>query len=278
MDIIKTEGLSYCYEENSYALKQISITVPKEKTTAFLGGNGAGKSTFFLNLNGVFTPTEGEVYFKGEKINYKSKKVLRELRKKVGIVFQDPNDQLFSADVLSDISYGPLNLGCSEEETKAIVEDVVKWLAIEEFLDKPTHALSFGQKKRAALAGVLAMRPEVIILDEPTAGLDPSGVSEMLKLLNQLKKEKGLTVMLSTHDIDMIPLCCDYVYVFDHGKVVMAGECGEVFSQPEKLREHNLRLPRLSHLMEILQKEDGFDVDVRAATISEARRSIKGLF
>lgn len=276
MNLIETKNLSYSYNNESDALKNVNISIEKGKVTAILGGNGAGKSTLFLNLNGVLTPKSGEVYFDGKLINYNKKNIM-ELRKRVGIVFQDPNDQLFSSDVLSDISFGPLNLGMTKEETKKIVDEVVIQTGINEYVNKPTHALSFGQKKRVAIAGVLAMKPDVIILDEPTAGLDPYGVSDILKLLTKLQSESDLTIIISTHDIDIVPLYCDYAYVLDHGEVVLSDTSEELFTKADELRNYSLRLPRIAHLMEVLNKKDNLDVDIKASTIKKARKSIREL-
>ncbi len=140
--------------------------------------------------------------------------------------------------------------------------------------DKPTHCLSFGQKKRAAIAGVLAMQPEVLVLDEPTAGLDPMGVSEIMKLLREIQKELGLSVFISTHDIDIVPLYCDYVYIMDQGKIMLEGTPQEVFDQRDIIRSVNLRLPRIGHLIEILKERDSFDLKDTAITISGARRAL----
>ncbi|MHB1348158.1 MAG: ATP-binding cassette domain-containing protein, partial [Candidatus Humimicrobiaceae bacterium] len=206
-----------------------------------------------------------------------NKKAQKDLCKKIGIVFQDPNDQLFSADVHSDIAFGPLNMGMSESETKKVVYRVIEQLDITDYMNRPIHALSFGQKKRVAIAGILAMEPEVMILDEPTAGLDPSGVSETLKLMMKLKKENGLTILLSTHDMDIVPLYSDYVYILNHGRVANEGTCKEILAESDKIRSNGLRLPRLAHLMEIMRKVDNLPVDQTAATISAARKSIKSL-
>ncbi len=141
--------------------------------------------------------------------------------------------------------------------------------------DKPTHFLSFGQKKRVAIAGVLTMEPDLIVLDEPTAGLDPMGVRDIMKLLKETEEQLGLSVVIATHDIDIVPLYCDYVYVMDKGEVILEGTPHEVFSKAEILRKVNLRLPRIAHLVEILQKEDGFEFENQAVTISEARSALK---
>lgn len=276
MNIIEVDKLSYSYSDDSLALDNVSIQIKKGKTSAILGGNGSGKSTLFLNLNGVLKPKSGKIFYNGQEMSH-NKKDLFELRKKIGIVFQDPDDQLFSADVKKDISFGLINLGLSPEEIKSRIEFVVQNTGIKDILDKPTHGLSFGQKKRVAIAGVLAMQPEVIILDEPTAGLDPSGVSEILNLLNEIKEKMGVTIIMSTHEIDLVPLYCEEVFILDKGKVVFEGTSQEMLENSDVLRAHNLRLPRIAHLMEVLHDKDNLNVDKYASTISQARKSIKRL-
>ncbi len=276
MNIIEISNLCYSYDDDALALKGVSMNITKGKSTAVLGGNGAGKSTLFLNLNGVLQPKSGKILFEGKELTF-SKKELFEIRKKIGIVFQDPDDQLFSASVIKDISFGLMKQKMPEEEVKERVARVVRQTGIEHIVSKPTHALSFGQKKRVAIAGILVMEPSVIILDEPTAGLDPQGVSEILHLLEDIKETMGITVIISTHDIDLVPLYCDEVFVMDKGAVVFSGTPTELFSAPNLLRQHNLRLPRINHLMNILHNIDGLDVDTAASTISQARRSIREL-
>jgi len=275
-NIIEVKDLQYQYEDGTRALDGVNLRISKGKTTAVLGHNGAGKSTLFLNLNGILKPSGGEVFYKKSLLDY-SRKCLKELRKSVGIVFQDPDSQLFSASVFQDISFGPINLGLPEPVVRQRVEYAMERTGILHLKDKAAHSLSYGQKKRVAIAGVLAMEPEIIILDEPTAGLDPNGVSEIMKLVRELQKELGLTVILSTHDIDMVPLYCDYAYLMDQGKVMLEGTPKEVFDHTALLRKLNLRLPRIGHLMEILKKEDGFDFQDTAYTISEARKALDRL-
>lgn len=270
---IETRELTYEYEDGTLALDKISFHAEKGEVTGILGANGAGKSTLFLNLNGVLQPKSGEVYLDGERVSF-SRAEIMELRRKVGIVFQDPDDQLFSADVYRDVSFGPMNLGLSEEEARLRVEDAMAKTGITELRDKPTHALSYGQKKRVAIAGVIAMSPQIIILDEPTAGLDPQGVSDIMKLLKNLRSELGITIIIATHDMDIVPLYCDRVYLMSGGRVLREGTPDELFSEPEFLRENHLRLPRIAHLMEILSEQDGVSIDRSAATISAARREI----
>ena len=271
--ILEVKELHYKYSDGTHALKGLNLGVEKGKTTAVLGGNGAGKSTLFLSLNGINKPSDGQILFKGIPVDY-SRKGLQELRKSVGIVFQDPDSQLFSASVYQDISFGAMNMKLPQDEVRSRVESAMKRTGIMHLKDKPTHCLSFGQKKRVAIAGVLVMEPEVIILDEPTAGLDPLGVSEVMGLLRQIQDELDITVIISTHDIDIVPLYCDYVYVMDKGMVVLGGTPREVFAEKDVLRSVNLRLPRIGHLMEILKDMDDFEFLEAASTISEARREL----
>ena len=270
---IEAKDLCYTYEDGTTALDHVSFFAEEGCVTGILGSNGAGKSTLFLNLNGVLTPAGGEVLLDGEKVSY-TRQGLTELRRKVGIVFQDPDDQLFSADVYRDVSFGPVNLGLPEDEVRRRVESALELTGISDLRGKPTHALSYGQNKRAAIAGVAALQPRVMILDEPTAGLDPQGVSDIMKLLKKLRSELGMTIILATHDMDIVPLYCDRVFLLSGGKMLRSGTPEEVFSDPEELRRNHLRLPRIAHLMEVLSDRDGVDVDRSAATISAARREI----
>ena len=271
--ILEAEHLTYGYDEKRHDIEELSIAFEEGKTTAILGANGAGKSTLFLHLNGILQPEHGEVRFRGQPISYK-KAGLRQLRSKVGIVFQNPDDQLFSASVYQDISFGAVNMGLPSEEVHRRVNVVMEQIGITYLKDRPTHSLSFGQKKRVAFAGIMVMQPEVIILDEPTAGLDPVGVSELMHLLQDVCRQQNTTIILSTHDIDVVPIYADVIDVMDQGHVIAHGTPEEIFAQPELLRSHHLRLPRISHLLEILQKEDGWDVDASVSTISGARKEL----
>lgn len=273
-NIMEVQGLDYTYADGTHALKGVTLEIKRGKSTALLGGNGAGKSTLFLNLNGIYKPSSGRILFDGNPLDY-SHKGLKELRRKVGIVFQDPDNQLFSASVYQDVSFGLVNMKLPEEEIRKKVNTVMSWTGITHLKDKPTHCLSFGQKKRVAIAGVLAMEPEVLILDEPTAGLDPSGVSDILKLLKKIQEELGKSIVISTHDIDIVPLYCDYAYVMNEGKMLLKGTPKEIFSEKDTIRSIHLRLPRIGHLMEILKDKDDFEFNETALTISEARKILK---
>lgn len=273
---IETRDLEYRYEDGTKALDGVNFCAEAGKITGILGANGAGKSTLFLNLNGVLTPASGQVLLNGEVVRY-NRQGIAQLRKEVGIVFQDPDNQLFSADVYRDISFGPVNLGLSTQEVRQRVEWAMEQTGVTHLRDKPTHALSYGQKKRVAIAGVLAMEPKVIILDEPTAGLDPQGVSSVMHLLSDIRDRMGISIVIATHDMDIVPLYCDYAYLLSEGKVQAQGTPEELFARPEILRGNHLRLPRIAHLMEILREEDGLSTQAGIATIAQARKEIKNM-
>lgn len=273
-NIIKLEDIHYKYPDGTHALNGINMEIKKGEITAILGGNGAGKSTLFQHLNGIVKPSSGKILFNGSPLDY-SRKGLIKLRESVGIVFQDPDSQLFSASVYQDVSFGAVNMKLSEEEIRKRVDKAVERTGISHLKDKPTHCLSFGQKKRVSIAGILVMEPEVLILDEPTAGLDPIGVSEIMKLLMETQKELGISIIISTHDIDIVPLYCDKVFVMDKGKVVLEGTPKEVFNEKKAIRSVNLRLPRVMHLMEILKDRDGFSFKEISVTIGGARKALK---
>jgi cobalt/nickel transport system ATP-binding protein len=196
----------------------------------------------------------------------------------VGFVFQDPNDQLFASTVKQDVAFGPLNLGYTPEHVKELVDEALMTVGMTEFADKPPHFLSGGQKKRVALAGVLAMQPEVIIMDEPTSSLDPIATSDILHLLLHLNKENGITLVLATHDVDIVPLFANRLCILDKGKIVSEGSPKESFSKTELIRKVKLRSPRIAHLFEVLKKENNLPIaDELPLTIGEARKEIMRL-
>ncbi|MCL2642417.1 MAG: ATP-binding cassette domain-containing protein [Candidatus Bathyarchaeota archaeon] len=272
--MFRLENVSHCYSDGTLALDEVSLNFAQGERIAFLGTNGSGKTTLLNHLNGILKPTSGKIYFEDKPLAYDSKSLLN-LRKRVGFVFQDPNDQLFASSVKQDVAFGPLNLGYTSERVKQLVKDALTTVGMNEYADKPPHFLSGGQKKRVALAGVLAMEPEVIIMDEPTSSLDPIATSDILHLLLQLNKEKGITLLLATHDVDMVPLFADKLYILNKGKIVSAGTPKTSFSNTELIRKVNLRSPRIAHLFEVLKKENNLPIaDELPLTISEARREI----
>ena len=240
--IIKAENLYFSYDEgNTQSLDGLSLEITKGKKIAIMGANGSGKSTFFLCCNGIHKPSSGNLYYNGKPFDY-SKKGLLDLRAKVGIVFQDPDNQLFSASVYQEISFGILNKGVDEETAKAEVEKVIKYLEIEPFRHKPTHALSGGQKKQVSIADILVMEPEIIILDEPAAALDPKHTNMVNETVNQLTAD-GITVMMSTHNVDYALEWADEVIIFHDGKVLKHGSPVEVFTDKDCLDLTNLEQP-----------------------------------
>lgn len=245
--ILKAEDLYFSYDdENSHSLNGLSLEIERGKKIAFMGANGSGKSTFFLCCNGIHRPLRGQLYLDGKPYDY-SKEGLLKLRQRVGIVFQDPDNQLFSASVYQEISFGILNLGVSEEEAAKEVEAVIDYLEITPFRHKPTHALSGGQKKQVSIADILVMHPDIIILDEPAAALDPKHTTMVNKIVDQLT-EQGITVMMSTHDVNYAMQWADQVFLFKDGKVLAEGTPAQVFSNKTVLRETNLEQPAVLEL------------------------------
>ncbi|MCC7553128.1 MAG: ATP-binding cassette domain-containing protein [Methanobacteriaceae archaeon] len=272
--MLDVKNISYSYNDGHKALKNISMKIDKGDMVFLLGKNGAGKSTLFLHFNGIYEPDEGEVFIDGELLKY-DKNSLIKARQKVGIVFQNPDDQLFASTVEEDVAFGPLNIGLSQEETEKRVNNALKVVGMEGFNKKPPHHLSGGQKKRVAIAGILAMNPDIMILDEPTSGLDPNGASKILKLLKDLNK-RDMTIVISSHDVDLVPIYANKVFIIDQGKIIDEGTPEEVFDDIELIRDSNLRLPRITHLFEILDKEDHIDFkNIYPLTISKARKLIK---
>lgn len=197
-----------------------------------------------------------------------------QIRQKVGIVFQNPDDQLFAPTVQEDVAFGPLNMGLEQEEVERRVTESLERVGMAGYGKKPPHHLSGGQKKRVAIAGILAMNPEIMVLDEPTSGLDPKGASQILRILYDLNKE-GMTIVISTHDVDLVPLYASKVYIISEGHIIKEGTAKEVFDDVKTIRDVNLRLPRIAHLMEILEKEDDLPFDKPyPLTIGEARKQI----
>lgn len=249
--ILKAENLFFSYDdENSHSLNGLSLEIKRGQKVAFMGSNGSGKSTFFLCCNGIHRPSSGTLYFNGEPVTY-DKKGLLKLRSKIGIVFQDPDNQLFSASVYQEISFGILNLGVSEEDAKKEVEEVIEHLEITPFRHKPTHSLSGGQKKQVSIADILVMHPDIIILDEPAAALDPKHTTMVNQIVNRLT-EAGITVLMATHDVNYAYEWADEIMLFHEGKVLMHGTPADVFSNKAVLAQTNLEAPAVLELFDSL--------------------------
>jgi cobalt/nickel transport system ATP-binding protein len=229
MEILELDNVVYTYPgREELALNAASIHLPAGRRIAFLGRNGSGKSTLFLHCNGILRPRSGTVRFMGEAVNY-DRRSLKSLRRRVGIVFQNADDQLFSASVAQDISFGPLNLGLTESEARERVQMAAELCDVVDLLDRPTHALSGGQKTRVALAGVLAMDPDVLIADEMTANLDPWMQRKVFEIFERLTA-RGKTIVLATHHIDLARRWADLVAVMDNGRVIAFDEPGCIFA------------------------------------------------
>ena len=251
MHLIETRELCYSYPHSVRALEGINFIAPRNARIAVIGSNGAGKSTLFKHFNGIFKPTSGSILIRGEPITRVN---IREVRKFVGIVFQNADDQIFSPTVEQDVAFGPTNLGLDEETIHHRVHEALKIVGIEELADRVPHHLSGGEKKRVAIAGVIAMEPEVLVLDEPTAGLDPQGVHDLIDFINSLSKKYGMTVIFSTHDVSLVAEVADYIYVMNKGRFVAEGNVEQIFMQPDMLKSMRLDVPVLPKLLRSLQK------------------------
>ena len=248
--ILRVTDLYYTYEDGTEALRGVNLEIQKGERIAVMGANGSGKSTLFLHLNGVMRPKAGTVEIDGSPIDY-SRKGLLSVRRKVGIVFQEPDNQLFSANVIQEISFGVLNLGVTEEEAWRRVKGVIKDLGIGPFAEKPTHFLSGGQKKRVAIADILVMEPQIMILDEPASALDPKHARMIDGIIDSLS-ERGITVILSTHDVERALIWADRVILFHEGRVIGQGTPEEIFRREDLLLQTNLEKPTVYRLFDSL--------------------------
>ncbi|WP_054848092.1 ATP-binding cassette domain-containing protein [Methanoculleus chikugoensis] len=254
MHLLETRGLTHTYRGDVRALEGVNFVAGRKSRIAIIGPNGAGKSTLFKHFNGILKPTSGEVLIRGgEPITNEN---VREVRKFVGIVFQNPRRPDLLPTVEQDIAFGPINLGLDEATVAHRVEEALRLLGIEGLRERVPHHLSGGEKKRVAIAGILAMEPQVLVLDEPTAGLDPPGVADLVRFVNRLPEEYGMTVIFSTHHLDLVAEMADYVYVMDKGRVVGSGTVGEVFARPELLARTRLDVPPIPKLIRSLQEND----------------------
>lgn len=274
---IKIENVNYVYGEGTayeiHALKNINLVIPDGQFVGLIGHTGSGKSTLVQHLNGLIKATSGHIYYDGQDI-YADKYPMRELRSKVGLVFQYPEHQLFEIDVLTDVCFGPKNLGSSAEEARKKAKEALRIVGMgEEYYDRSPFELSGGQKRRAAIAGVLAMEPKVLILDEPTAGLDPRGRDEILDEISRLQKNWGITVILVSHSMEDVARYVDRIIVMNQGEVRYDGTPKEVFGHYRELEEIGLAAPQVTYLMQEL-KEKGADIDTSATTVDEAAEEI----
>ncbi len=273
LNYIYSEGTAYEHK----ALDDVSFKIEDGEYVALLGQTGSGKSTLAQHLNGLLKPSSGTVYVDGEDIFEKGYD-LKALRGKIGLVFQYPEYQLFEEDVFTDVCFGPKNLGLERSEVELRAYEALKLVGLkdEAFFQSPFD-LSGGEKRRVALAGVLAMKPEVLILDEPTAGLDPGGREWILELIDRLRAEQGITVILISHSMDDVAEHADRLLVMNGGSLVMDGQPREVFSYYKELMQMGLDIPQVSRVMYLL-RENGVNVSMDAITVKEALGEILRLF
>lgn len=241
--MFRVNNLNYQYEKNSLALSNINMDFSKGNVVGIIGSNGSGKSTLFMNLMGILKPTSGEILFEDKSLKY-DKKSLYNLRKEVGIVFQDPEKQIFYSRVYDDLAFSLRNIGVEEKIINEKINRALIAVNGIDFIDRPVHFLSYGQKKRVAIASVIAMENEVVLLDEPTAGLDPVSTRSIVDIIKNLNDNK-IKIVISSHDMNLIYEICDYVYVLDKGRIIEEGATEDVFLNYEKILRAGLELPWL---------------------------------
>lgn len=274
---LRVEHVSHLYEVGTpmahKALDDINLDIPDGQFIGIIGHTGSGKSTLVQHLNGLLKANEGHIYFNDEDV-YAKGYDMKKLRSKVGLVFQYPEHQLFEIDVFTDVCFGPKNLGLNKDEIEKRAKDALKMVGLsQEYYKQSPFELSGGQKRRVAIAGVLAMQPEILILDEPTAGLDPKGREEILDQIKKLQKETGITVILVSHSMEDVAEYVDRIVVMNDGKVMYDDVPREVFKYYKELEEVGLAAPQVTYIMHALKKK-GLDVDVNVTTIEEATGEI----
>ena len=275
---IEIKNVNYLYSQGTsyemHALKNVNLEIPVGQFVGLIGHTGSGKSTLTQHLNGLVKATSGHIYYNGEDI-YDEKFSMKKLRSKVGLVFQYPEHQLFETEVLADVCFGPKNLGFTKEEAEEKAKAALRMVGMGEEYDKSSpFELSGGQKRRVAIAGVLAMDPEVLILDEPTAGLDPRGRDEVLDQVSALQRSRGITVILVSHSMEDVAKYVDRLIVMNQGEVRFDGRPVEVFHHYKELEEIGLAAPQTTYLMQELKKQ-GADVNTDATTVEEAADAIE---
>ena len=274
---LKLEHVTYTYNPGTayetHALKDVSLEIPQGQFVGVIGHTGSGKSTLIQHFNGLMRPTSGTVYYNDEDI-WQEGYSLKRLRRHVGLVFQYPEHQLFEADVLSDVCFGPKNQGLSQEEAQERAETALLQVGLKEkYFSSSPFELSGGQKRRVAIAGVLAMEPDVLILDEPTAGLDPKGRDEILDQITYLHQERKISVILVSHSMEDIARYVERILVMNQGKKAFDGTPKEVFAHYKELEAMGLAAPQITYIMHAL-RENGLAADTSAITVEEARDSI----
>lgn len=266
---------SFRYPDGTIALSDIRLDVMPGEFCGILGSNGSGKTTLLKLLDGMIKDFSGEVLLDGEAIRRLSP---RQIYSKVGLVFQNPDDQLFAHSVYEDVAFGPRNMGLDEDEVRRRVAEALEAVEMADLAAKDIHNLSYGQKKRACIAGLLAMGHEILLLDEPTAGLDPMGEYRMMELLTRLNRESGVTIVMATHSVDLVPVFLSRLHILSRGKLARSGTPEEVFSTRDELSGVKLRLPYIAELIHQLKNGDNLPFRRIPLTVGEARRDILEAF
>ncbi|MBE2887730.1 energy-coupling factor ABC transporter ATP-binding protein [Geobacter anodireducens] len=265
---------TYAYPDGTVALSDIRFQVARGEFCGILGSNGSGKTTLLKIMDGLIREYDGSVLLDGWDVRSLQPK---DIYRTVGLVFQNPDDQLFAHTVFEDVAFGPRNMGFAEAEVKARVERALDAVDLAGVAAKQIHHLSYGQKKRACIAGLLAMGHEVLLMDEPTAGLDPMGEYRMMELLTRLNRQEGVTIVMATHSVDLVPLFLHRLHILSRGRIVRGGSPEEVFTAPAEMESVKLRLPHIAELIHRLKHEDGVPFRRTPLTIGEARRDIMEL-
>jgi len=263
--------VSYAYPDGTRALEDIRLDVIRGEFIGMLGANGSGKTTLLRAMDKLLKGVEGSIFLCGVDIRTLTP---REIYRKVGLVFQNPDDQLFAPTLFEDVAFGPTNMGLAPHEVEERVLNALREVELTGLERKSVHNLSFGQRKRACIAGLLAMGHETLLLDEPTAGLDPMGEYKMMKLLHRLNRENGVTVIMATHSVDLVPVFLDKLFILSKGRITRGGTPEEVFNAPEEMANVKLRLPHIAELIYKLKHEDNIEFNKIPLTVGEARREI----
>ena len=262
---------SFRYPDGTTALAEIRFDVQKGEFCGILGANGSGKTTLLKVMDGLIREYTGRVLLDGDEV---TRLKPRDIYRKVGLVFQNPDDQLFAHTVFEDVAFGPRNMDFAEDEVQRRVNAALVSVEMADYAGKQINALSYGQKKRACIAGLLAMGHEILLLDEPTAGLDPMGEYRMMEILTRLNREEGVTIVMATHSVDLVPLFLHRLHILSRGRIVRSGAPEEVFTAPAEMENVKLRLPHIAELIYRLKHEDDVPFDRIPLTIGEARREI----
>lgn len=268
---LSVKDVSFKYPDGTLALSGISLDVAAGEFIGLLGANGSGKTTLLTVMDGLSKGYSGTVMLDGADITSLSPK---QIYRKMGLVFQNPDNQLFASTVYEDVAFGPRNMGFTEAEVSTRVNAALGAVEMDGFDKKSIHNLSFGQKKRVCIAGLLAMGHEILLLDEPTAGLDPMGEYKMMDLLMELNREKGVTIVMSSHSVDMVPLFLSKLYILSKGEIKRGGPPEEVFTAPDEMADVKLRLPHIAELIWKLKTEDNVQFEKIPLTVGEARRML----